>query len=186
MGMSAVLVSLLVLAFSFPRTFLSDVFRSRNHADFVIITSNGGVVSTFADRIKGTEAFFTDSYSISSFFHVEFQKRADSLALPPVKAWMTGSRFGRVFDWTVNWKALEGKSISFFRFGRTSGTDLESYFTQLTPYLIQFEDIEYTVFVGSGFKAKEFWKNKVKPEFDSFYPQFLPGKCDLKEAFGVE
>ena len=186
MGMSLVLTSLLVLAFGFPRTFLSEVFRNKNHADFVVITSNGGVVSTFVDQIKGTEAFFTDSYSISSFFHGEFQKRPDAEVLPPVKTWMTGSRFGRAFDWTVNWRVLEGKSISFFRFGRASGSDLESYFTALTPHLIRFEDIEYTVFVGSGFKAKEFWLNKVKPEFDSFYPQFLPGKCDIKEAFGVE
>ncbi|NDG85005.1 MAG: hypothetical protein EBX52_08220, partial [Proteobacteria bacterium] len=100
MGMSAILVSVLLAAFSFPREFLSGVFQARNHTDFVIITSQGGFVSAFADRIKGTSAFFTDSYSISSFFQVEFGKRGDSASLPPVKAWLTGSRFGRAFDWT--------------------------------------------------------------------------------------
>lgn len=186
MGMSAILVGVLLTAFALPRTVLSGVFETRNHADFVIITSRGGFVSGFADRIKGASAFFTDSYSISGLFDAEFRKRDDSASLPPVKAWLTGSRFGRAFDWTVDWRSLEGKTVSFFKFGHGSAAELGPFFLRIDAFPLKYEDVDYTVFTGSGFKAKEFWRTRVLPEIETFYPAFLPGKCSIKEAFGVD
>jgi hypothetical protein len=96
---------------------------------------------------------------------------------------MTGSRFGRVFDWTVRWEELEGQEISFFRYGHGGAADLAGYFDGITATPMTFEDVTFTIFRGTGFRAREFWQTRVKPELDLFYPPFLGGACPIRESY---
>ncbi len=183
MAMSFLFSSALIGSMAFPREVLGGFFMQRNHSEFVAITSKGAMTASFAGHLAGTKAFFIDNYSLASFFHVEFRNHPDARSLPPVNSWMTGSRFGRAFDWTVRWAELEGQEISFFRYGHGGASDLAPYFDEIVANPMAFEDVNFTVFRGKGFRAREFWLARVKPELESFYPPFLPGKCPIQEPF---
>ena len=129
---------------------------------------------------------FTWSYSISSLLDQDFVRFQGALKSPEVGVLSMDSRFGRVFDWTTHWKNLEGQTVVFLKLGTGEPNEYSSYFLNSKVSTLSFEGSELLVIQGSGFRARQFWLEKVRPALDLFYPHFLPGKCSIREEFHVD
>lgn len=180
---SAVMAGALGLAmlvvFAFPSRLLPAPVRERNPFDFSIAAYPEEFQATIAPRIRDAERIFTESYSRSSVLN---HLRLRYGGIPQAGVWMSGSRFGRTFDWRVDWGALEGKTIAFLKPGAINGSLYSPYFASHEVLSEESEGAGFQILLGRGFRARDFWRERVRPELEGFYPAGPGAGCPIVET----
>jgi len=125
-----------------------------------------------------TDLVVTDGYSQASVLDHELHRYFlkdffwSQASLPPVGVWGVGSRFGRVFDWTVDFSKFEGKNVAFVR----APWWFHHYEPVLWGITCESERIKWTkilAFMGRGFYAKRYIAQVMKPTWERHYPPFF-------------
>ena len=174
------------LTLMFPNRLLSRFFENRFHFEYTLATAPEKFVESALADIKDAPLVLTEGYTFSSILNYEFQyyARAHQIILPEVNVWGSGSRFGRVFDWTSRLSAMEGKRIVIITPGRLAPS-WGTYFTSFTTAARTFEGQTFYVTTGDGFHAKQYLALEFKKPIETYYPHFLPGVCSLREMTGL-
>jgi hypothetical protein len=180
---SGILGGILLLAFLMPERVIPSRVRDRYSFEFGVITGAKDFVTQLKSQIDGSSALLFESYGLASLVHYEFGRHRGQDLIPDFGVVTSGSRFGRVFDFTTDWNALQGKKISMIKTGSFDSAKYAPYFADLEGKNVFFRGAEYSVLTGSGFDSRKFWFEQVLPELEQFYPQEFSGKCALKEVF---
>jgi len=181
---SSILGLVLCLAFAFPERLLARTVGERFPFEFSVITDAPSFFRDLRPELEGVQKLFTQSYSLSSLLEYEFE-RSGMRDFPATGVLESGSRFGRVFDFTANWKSLEGSRIAILKTGSIEPSRYESFFTAYKMVRGRAGSAEYSILVGEGFKARDYWLQRVLPELNHFYPAVLGGNCPIREEFDV-
>ncbi len=176
-----------VLTLQYPAKLLGPFFENRFRFEYNLATAPEKFVESALSDVAASSFVFTEGYTFSSILNYEFQRfgRTHGLALPEVSVWGSGSRFGRVFDWTTDFKALEGKRIIIITPGWFAQT-WASYFTSFRTETRSFQGQTFHVSTGEGFRAQDYLRMEFKKPVETYYPKFLPGVCSLREMTGIQ
>lgn len=170
-------LALLGAAVSFyPRQTLGRFFHHRYTFDFNVVTLSHEFVSQLAPELVDVDFVFTDGYSQAAALDHAFRRYSAKTGtpLPQVNVWGEGSRFGRVFDWTIDWKSLEQKKVALITRGMPDLVHWQKYFLQFRPKSFEFgEDAlksQYFITIGTEFQANQYKAEVVDPAVHKFYP----------------
>jgi len=159
-----------------PRALLAGYFSKHFTYDFNAVTLGPEQIEQLMPKLSQASAVFTDGYTQASVLDFALRKAEaqTGVALPPVNVWGEGSRFGRTFDWTVNWPALEGKHVLLVTRGMPDANRWKKYFSEWTT---EVESLglgklksPYFVTIGNDFQAAAYRHDVVKPAIRNFYP----------------
>jgi hypothetical protein len=114
---SGILGGILLLAFLMPERVIPSRVRDRYSFEFGVITGAKDFVTQLKSQIDGSSALLFESYGLASLVHYEFGRHRGQDPIPDFGVVTSGSRFGRVFDFTVDWNSLQGKKISMIKTG---------------------------------------------------------------------
>lgn len=183
MKVSGALAGIVLVALSLPDLVVGPFFKTRLAFDYQLVMHPSSFMKSILPTLSGSEVAFTEGYSLSSVLSHDFREYSSeqNINLPPVSVWGGGSRFGREFDWTTDWKALEGKKITLITPGPIDTHYWSQYFSDLQNVTLQFENQPIYVSVGTGFRSEMYVKQEFKKAVENFYPKFLPGRCSLKD-----
>ncbi len=183
MGLAAVVSGFVFFSILFPDFTVGSFFKNRLVFDYKLITHTDEFMTSILPDLEGVDMVFTESYSLSSVLDHEFRRygKEHGKTLPEVSVWGGGSRFGRVFDWTMDWKKLEGKKIAIVTPGLIGNVYWSRYFKTTEAKNPRFLNQTFFVLVGRGFKAIDYERQEFKNAIRPFYPPFLPGVCSLKD-----
>jgi hypothetical protein len=182
MAISGISAGAMSVAFADPARWLSSSFERRFHFDYSLITHTRDFISVLGREAQDAKAIFTWSYSISSQIGQGLRRFLPNGSSPVLGVLPMDSRYGRVFDWMIDWKALEGQTVVFLKLGKQNPDEYSSWFKDVKIVPIEFEGSDLLIIRGSGFRAVSFWREKVLPELKIYYPPFLPGECSIKEV----
>ncbi len=182
MAISGIIAGVMSVAFADPARWLSSIFERRFHFDYSLITHPQEFISVLGPEIQNAKAVFTWSYSISSVIHQDLNRFLPNGPSPVLGVLPVDSRYGRVFDWMIDWKVLEGETVVFLKLGKQNPDEYSSWFKAVKIIPVTFEGSDVLVIRGSGFRAISFWREKVLPELKIYYPPFLPGACSIKQV----
>jgi hypothetical protein len=173
----------LLLVFAFPLRWMPTKLIERHAFDFGMLQFPEEFYATLAPRVKEAAGIFTESYSRSSVLHHQGMRFGRG-ELPQVGVWMSGSRFGRTFDWRVEWPSLEGKTIAFVKPGRIHADFYRPYFVSHEVSQETSGGANFEILLGQGFRAREFWSARVRPELELFYSALAGPNCPIFEFEG--
>ncbi len=139
-----------------------------------------------------TDLVVTDGYSQASVLDYELHRYFlkdffwSKSSLPPVAVWGAGSRFGRVFDWTVDFKNFEGKNVALVSRTLLPASEWSQYFKEYRVSQKELNGHKFWLFMGRGFHAKDYIARVMKPTWERHYPHFylekyIPSRCDLRD-----
>ena len=139
-----------------------------------------------------TDLVVTDGYSQASVLDHELQRYFikdffwHQSSIPPVGVWGVGSRFGRVFDWTVDFSKFEGKNVALVSRTLMVSTLWSQYFEESRVSQKELNGQKFWLFMGRGFYAKKYVAQVMKPTWQRHYPhyfleKFIPTHCDLRD-----
>ncbi len=138
-----------------------------------------------------TDLVVTDGYSQASVLDHELHRYFlkdffwSQASVPPVGVWGVGSRFGRVFDWTVDFSQYDGKNVAFVSRTLMPASAWSQYFEESRVSQKELNGQKFWLFMGRGFHAQKYISNVLKPTWEKHYPHFFlekyfPTKCELK------
>ncbi|MBC7397524.1 MAG: glycosyltransferase family 39 protein [Bdellovibrionales bacterium] len=176
-----------VLTLAFPGKILAPFFEHRFHFEYSLATHPEEFVETVLKDVKSTPLAFTEGYTFSSILNYEMQKyaKAHHITLPEVSVWGSGSRFGRVFDWSTDFKVLDGKKLIIITPGFLIKEKWTAYFNTIVVETRTFEGQNFYVTTGEGFKASEYLHSEFRKPVEGYYPKFLPAICSLRDITGL-
>ncbi len=139
-----------------------------------------------------TDLVVADGYSQASVLDHELHRYFtrdffwSQSSVPPVGVWGVGSRFGRVFDWTVNFMNFEGKNVAFVSRTLMVSSAWSVYFEESRVSQKELNGQKFWLFMGRGFRAKQYIDQVMKPTWEKHYPQFfmekyIPSRCELRD-----
>ena len=160
----------LVLAI-FPYPILKPFFQNRLQFEFAHLTHREAFIQAILPDIRANDAVFTEGYTFSSILNYDLQRyaRASGQALPEVSVWGSGSRFGRVFDWTSDFAALDGKRILIVTPGWFAGDVWPPYFKNFTRFERDFEGTHFHITLTDGFNAALYLKAEFRKPVETYY-----------------
>jgi hypothetical protein len=169
-----------------PRATLGRYFATHYTYDFNAVTMSDEYVQRMLPELEGVDAVFTDGYTQAAVLDHAFRVYSSEhhITLPEVGVWGEGSRFGRVFDWTIDWKKFENKKIALVTRGMVE-PKYQRYFLQFKPetHPIGEEELKaiFYVTVGTQFRASLYEEEVVNPAIQNYYPTeklpFKAGAC---------
>ena len=173
----------MLLMLCMPDLTAGQFFKNRLTFDYQLVTHPDDFIRAVLPALKTSEMVFTEGYTLSAVLDYQFKRYSQKhdLVLPSVSVWGGGSRFGRVFDWTIDWKALQGKNITLITPGPIDNFYWNQYFSSIDTSVLQFRDQSFYVLVGIGFKPRAYVEREFKKAIENFYPAFGPGVCSLKD-----
>ncbi len=180
---AATLASVVSVSFLMPERFVHPEVKQRFPFEFGVITGAPEFVPQIEAQTEGSSALLFQSYGLASLVHYEFLRFGNPGRTPAFGVAMSGSRFGRVFDFTTDWAELEGKTVSIIKTGDPESAKFAPYFRSVKEGRYFFRGAAYSVLTGEGFDARKFWGERVLPELEEFYPSGFAGACRLKEVF---
>ena len=178
-----------------PNRLLGWYFKDHYPFDFKVAFHGDQLVQEIWPELKGSPLVLTDNYTLSSVLSYEFHRYGEKNAVevPEVNLWGDGSRFGRVFDWNIDFKKLEGKRLVIVSKGvfppRWAG-----YFNAFHPIHKILQDdhssIDFYVWEGTEFHAQAYVDQVLKVSVDSYYPNVMPNfwnslwsaQCPLRDG----
>jgi hypothetical protein len=174
-----------------PRVGLKRFFINRYTYDFNVATLRDQYVAQILPELGGVDIVFTDGYTQSAVLDYALKKYSfeNNVPVPEVNVWGEGSRYGRVFDWTIDWTKLEGKKVALITRSLPDLAQWQKYFFQFKAHDLQLGDkhlnAPYVVTIGDQFKASAYHHDVVEQAVRNFYPlEKLPFKtaaCRLGE-----
>ncbi len=186
LAMTLSLAMLAVVLLSAPEKILGFYFKNHAPLSFEVAFHGHGWIEQFLPSIIGADALVTDGYTESSTLEYELKDYAQThpeLHVPPIGVWGDGSRFGRVFDWTFDFSALEGRRIVFISKGLLDTPRWKAYFSEMLPVEMHFgaNGARYYVTTGVGFRATNYLKEVTRIAVDLYYPPILASVCPLRD-----
>lgn len=138
-----------------------------------------------------TDLVVTDGYSQASVLDHELHRYFikdfffSQTSVPPVAVWGAGSRFGRVFDWTVDFSKYDGKNVALVSRTLIPSAEWSQYFEESRVSQKDLNGQKFWLFMGRGFHAQKYINEVMKPTWINHYPRFfledyIPSKCDLR------
>jgi hypothetical protein len=139
-----------------------------------------------------TDLLVTDGYSQASVLDHELHRYFlkdyfwTQSSIPPVAVWGGGSRFGRVFDWTVDYSKFDGKNVALVSRSLMPSADWSQYFEESRVSQKELNGQKFWLFMGRGFYAQKYINAVMKPAWKTFYPKFflensITSKCELRD-----
>ena len=155
----------------------------------------------YAEKIAGelntsmwgeTDLVLTDGYSQASVLDHELHRYFlkdffwSQASLPPVGVWGGGTRFGRVFDWTVLFPDFQGKNVAFVSRTLIPAAQWSDYFEEYRVSQKELNGQKFWLYMGRGFHARQYVADVLVPSWKKNYPHFFledifPTVCELKE-----
>ena len=169
-----------------PERVLYPKLRNRYPFEFGIITGAREFIAQLKGEVSGAAAVFFESYALASLIHFEFGRYRGEDPFPNFGVVSSASRFGRVFDFEMDWRALQGKTVSIVKTGGAEIAKYSPYFQSVSEKRSFFRGAEYSVLTGVGFDSRKFWQERVLPELEQFYPRNFVGVCKLKEVYHAD
>ncbi|MBS1959091.1 MAG: glycosyltransferase family 39 protein [Bdellovibrionales bacterium] len=182
MTVSLILTITATIALNRPEDVLKPALHGRHQFEFELAFRPQEMIDNLVPSLNGMDAVALDGYSLASVFDLEFKRRL--VTTPPQLLVMgTGSRFGRAYDFTSDWKNLNGKNIMMLARGEWSAHDWSRFFEATEAKWIEQNGVRYWISKGIGFKYAMYRDEVLKRAYDEFYPSFLrlPTRCELKE-----
>jgi hypothetical protein len=155
--------------------------KKRYAFQYEFLTHPTEFVEALQIETSKVDAILAGGYSLASELEYYFRGKGVD-PLPVFGFWGEGSRFGRNYDWTLDWNALEGKTIAIVTPAFLFHEHGIPYFRKFDIQVKNFRGVEYMVGIGEGFKAKDYESMVARPAWSKYYPDFLPGVCTLKET----
>lgn len=191
---SIVLASFVGLGITVGSPVLESKLNSRHKLDFAMSTQPKMWVEKIFEFEKralpasnySKRIWVIDSYTLASqleialkrFFPIEAQNIE-------IGVWDQGVRFGRVFDWSVNWKDHEGKSVLVFSRGEIPAWNWNEFFGSVQSQTVPFGKSMFWISAGQGFKSSLYVERMVRPALERFYPAWIfPAKCEFPTLGG--
>jgi hypothetical protein len=179
-GASGIL-SVVFLAVSVdPEKTLHPFFEHRLQFEFAQLTHPTELVQSILPDVQAAAGIFTEGYTLSSILNFDLQQyaHAHGITLPEVSIWGSGSRFGREFDWTQNFKALDGKRVVIITPGPFPISFWEHYFTSLKTEERSLKGQKFYVSTGEGFKTALYLKVEFRKPIETYYRE-MATPCSL-------
>jgi len=193
------LVSMFVLYFLlFPNSFPGNLLAQRHPLNFQIAFHGHEWAETIASEMNTalwgeTDLIVADGYTLTSVLHHELHRYFQrdfffrQANVPVIASWGGGSRFGRVFDWTVNYNDYDGKNVAFITGKFFDGDGFSKYFDEFRISQKSLNGVIFWIYLGRGFHAKKYINEVMKKPWNDFYPDFwlgkyIAGRCELKES----
>jgi hypothetical protein len=139
-----------------------------------------------------TDLVVADGYSQASVLNHELHRYFlkdfffSQTTVPPVAVWGVGSRFGRVFDWTVDFASFNGKNVALVSRTLMPSSQWSQYFDESRVSQKELNGQKFWLFMGRGFHAQKYITEVMKPTWKRHYPKFfledfIPSRCELRE-----
>jgi hypothetical protein len=177
---SALVLMVLIVSFA-PEQTLGKLFQNRFQFEFAELNHSEELIEAILPDIVNANEVFTEGYTLSSVLNFDLQRYGHShaLVLPEVSVWGSGSRFGRVYDWTTNFEKLDGKKLVIVTPGPLS-EGWSPYFSAFKREARMFHGRSVFVATGEGFKADLYLKQEYRKPIETYYGQsFLGAHCSL-------
>lgn len=179
MVMSSGLGAVLLLAVLLPDQMLSRFFEHRFKFEYQFAFHPDKFVQAILPKVQ-EGILFTEGYTFSSVLNYELQRHAPEVARP-VGVWGSGSRFGRVFDWTApDWKKLDGETMIIITPGLLDLSKWLTMFHHVDREEVLVGGVSIHIARGMKLNAKEYIQREVRKPVYEFYPEFAAGTCSLK------
>lgn len=165
-----------------PDRMIQPLLRGRHAFEFELAFRTDNVLERIYPSLNGMEAVALDGYSLASVFDLELKRRLGGSA-PTLLVMGTGSRFGRVFDFTAPWKELNGKNILMIARSEWSPHDWARFFESVESKWVEENGIRFWLSKGIGFRHELYRNEVIRRSADEYYPGFLglPERCELRE-----
>ena len=191
-------ISLVVLTIVFfPQKTLAKYFQTFYPLEYQIAWNGAEYAEKVASELNTslwgeTDLVVADGYSQASVLDHELRNYFGSSLLrsskmvPPVGVWGGGTRFGRVFDWTVQWEKFEGKNVAFVSKTLMPAANWGQYFKESRVSQKELKGKKFWLYMGHGFYAHRYLAEVMKPAWKKHYPKFfledyLPSRCELRD-----
>jgi len=174
-------ISFLLLSASvFPVGTLKPLFEHRFQFEFAELTHRKELIESILPDVKRAGEVFTEGYTFSSILNFDLQQyaRANQIRLPEVSVWGSGSRFGRVFDWTSDFLSLDGKTLVIITPGPFPISFWSKFFNSLKTEARTFEGSTFYVSTGEGFKSALYLKDEFRKPIETYYRRW-GARCSL-------
>jgi hypothetical protein len=162
-----------------PEKTIGSFFENRFQFEFAQINHREEMMDAIMPDVKSADGIFTEGYTFSSILNFDLKSYASKhhLKISDVSVWGSGSRFGRAFDWTENFSALDGKKLVIITPGPFSINFWAHYFTSLTSEKKTVAGKNFYISTGIGFKSNDYLKQEFKRPVETYY-HFRQG-CSL-------
>jgi hypothetical protein len=192
------LAMIVLLVLFFPDSFIKKWALQRFGLDYQIAMKGPQFAEKVAVELNTaswgeTDLVVADGYSHASVLDQELHRFFDQnhftekSIVPPVGVWGGGSRFGRVFDWTVDFLDYEGKNLTLISRSPVADHHWNPYFEDYRTLEKEIDGTRFWIAMGKGFRAGHYVKTELAPAWARFYPSFFlekyfPSRCELRDG----
>ena len=174
-------ISIIALTVSVaPEKSLGPIFQHRFQFDFARLIHQEEWIEAIRTDVLASNIVFTEGYTFSSGLNYDLEAfaRSHEIEVPEVSVWGSGSRFGRVFDWTIDFKKYDGKKVLIITPGPFGIEGWKEYFTSLKTEARQFRGNTFYVSTGEGFKSAHYLEKEFSRPIKTYYTK----GCSLWEV----
>jgi hypothetical protein len=165
-GMMGVFLFLHLGAYAYVLTREDDFWKDKGiYSHYVLFRYHDELARALSPLLHDQDALATDGYTQASVLGFALRR--------PVSIWGVGSKYGRLDDWSTDWRSLEQKSLAVVMRGRPNVTEFEKFFNKLSVSEVRVRDIVFYVLRGEGFKAIQYRESVLPEILQRFYPPFL-------------
>ncbi len=191
------LAMIVAITLFFPDSTIQKWTKDRFGLDYQIAFNGSEYSEKIASELNTsswgeTDLVVTDGYSQASVLDQElhrfFRKNqiGAGLIIPPVTVWGSGSRFGRVFDWTVDFLDFEGKNLAMISKSPIQEYRWNPFFEDHRILEKEVNGVRFWIAMGRGFRASRYVREVLSPAWKGFYPPYIlekyfPSRCELRE-----
>lgn len=185
MALSGLLIVVTSVLLCMPEVVTDKILKGRYRLDVETSIRGEELAKQLAPLAADADAVLTGGYVFSSVLDMQLRRynvlnaasRTSSVAM-----WGGGSRFGRVFDWVSDFRALHGKTILLVSSTEVGAGEFGNYFLESKTEKFLLGTAEYFVMTGKGFKSEEYIERILVPVIHQFYPSFfLQTKCSVRD-----
>jgi hypothetical protein len=164
-------LAVVALVISIAPSILQPIFKNRLQFEFAHLTHRQEFVQAVLPDIRANDGVFTEGYTFSSILNYDLQRyaRATKQKIPEISVWGSGSRFGRAFDWTSDFKALDGKRILIITPGWLPGDIWPPYFKNFKREERDFAGTHFHVTEADGFNSALYLKAEFRKPIETYY-----------------
>jgi hypothetical protein len=166
-----------------PDQLIKPALRGRHTFEYELAFRTDDIFDRIYPSLNGMEAVALDGYSLASVFDLEFKRRLGRTS-PTLLVMGTGSRFGRVFDFTSPWKELNGKNVLMIARSEWSPYDWSRFFESTESKWVEENGVRFWLSKGIGFRYELYRDEVIRRSADEYYPRFmgLPDRCELRAS----
>jgi hypothetical protein len=164
-------LALAALVISIAPSILQPFFKNRLQFEFAQLSHRREFIQAILPDIRANDGVFTEGYTFSSILNYDLQRyaRETRQTIPEISVWGSGSRFGRAFDWTSDFKALDGKRILIITPGWLPGDIWPPYFKNFKREERDFAGTHFHVTQADGFNSNLYLRAEFRKPIETYY-----------------